>query len=139
MMFCLLYGIGSMGAKKSLEREIPEGETFSERGQKRLFPAAPERMRKSSYYTYILLKNMREGFNHRARVTGRQIRPFRVFACRRNFILVWSAREYLSMPLALKALPRLWKMENREEAKEDSIPLSSPLLVLITTVEGKPK
>jgi hypothetical protein len=39
MMFCLLYGIGNMGAKKSLEREIPEGETFSERGQKRLFPS----------------------------------------------------------------------------------------------------
>jgi len=38
MMFCLLYGIGSMGAKKSLGREIPEGETLSERGQKRLFP-----------------------------------------------------------------------------------------------------
>ncbi len=38
MMFCLLYGIGSMGAKKSLEREIPEGETLSKRDQKRLFP-----------------------------------------------------------------------------------------------------
>jgi len=38
MMFCLLYGIGSMSAKKSLEREIPEGETLSERDQKRLFP-----------------------------------------------------------------------------------------------------
>ncbi len=36
MMFCLLYGIGSMGAKKSLEREIPEDETLSKRGQKRL-------------------------------------------------------------------------------------------------------
>jgi hypothetical protein len=43
------------------------------------------------------------------------------------------------MPLALKALPRLWKMDNREEAKEDIIPLSSPLLALITTVESKPK
>jgi hypothetical protein len=38
MMFCLLYGIGVMGAKKSLEREIPEGETLSKWGQKRLFP-----------------------------------------------------------------------------------------------------
>jgi hypothetical protein len=37
MMFCLLYSIESMGAKKSLEREIPEGETPSERGQQRLF------------------------------------------------------------------------------------------------------
>jgi len=83
-------------------------------------------MRKSSYYTYNLLKNMGEGFNHRARVTGRQIRPLRVFACRRNFILVGSAREYLSMPLAFKALPRLWKLDNREEAKEDSTPFPFP-------------
>jgi hypothetical protein len=29
MMLCLLYGIGSIGVKKSLEREIQEGETLS--------------------------------------------------------------------------------------------------------------
>jgi len=37
MMFCLLYGIGRSGAKKSLEREIHEGETLSKRGQSRPF------------------------------------------------------------------------------------------------------
>ena len=41
MMFCLLYGIASWGAKKSLEREIPESQTPSERGQKRLFLESP--------------------------------------------------------------------------------------------------
>lgn len=37
MMFCLLYGMGSMGAKKSLEREIRESDTLSEWGQSKLF------------------------------------------------------------------------------------------------------
>src|SRR5579863_4985312 len=83
MMFCLLYGIGSIDAKKRLEREIPEGRDTVRKGPEKALPSAtPEGMRKSSYYIYNLLKNMREGFNQRARVTGRQIRPLRVFACR---------------------------------------------------------
>jgi hypothetical protein len=38
MMFCLSYGIESIRAKKMLKREIPEGETLSERGQKKALP-----------------------------------------------------------------------------------------------------
>jgi hypothetical protein len=37
MMYCLLYGIVKMGAKKRLEREIQEGDTLSKKGQGRLF------------------------------------------------------------------------------------------------------
>jgi hypothetical protein len=51
MMFCLLYGIGSIGAKKSLERDSRGRDTVRKGPEQALPPAAPEGIRESSYST----------------------------------------------------------------------------------------
>jgi hypothetical protein len=59
-------------------------DTVRKRPEKALPPAAPEGRSEASYSTGNRLKNMREGFNNIAHVTGRHIWPlpvFRAFGC----------------------------------------------------------